>query len=66
MGSPGGFGTQKGQWKTTLRGLPETQPRHQGRALSIPRIEDMIDDVGQASYITALDLTKGYWQVPVA
>ena len=32
----------------------------------IPRIEDMIDDIGQASYITALDLTKGYWQVPVA
>ena len=26
----------------------------------------MIDDIGQASYITALDLTKGYWQVPVA
>ena len=32
----------------------------------ITRIEDMIDDIGQASYITALDLTKGYWQVPVA
>ena len=32
----------------------------------IPRIEDIIADIGQASYITALDLTKGYWQVPVA
>ena len=25
-----------------------------------------MDDIGQASYITALDLTKGFWQVPVA
>ena len=32
----------------------------------IPRIEDMINDIGQVSYITALDLTKGYWQVAVA
>ena len=32
----------------------------------IPRIKDMIDNIGQASYITALDLTMGYWQVPVA
>ena len=33
---------------------------------SIPRIKDMINEIGQASYITALDLTKGYLQVPVA
>ena len=32
----------------------------------IPRVEDLIDDIGREKYITALDLTKGYWQVPVA
>ena len=32
----------------------------------IPRVEDLIDDIGRTKYITALDLTKGYWQVPVA
>ena len=32
----------------------------------IPRVDELIDRLGQAQYITALDLTKGYWQVPVA
>ena len=31
----------------------------------IPRV-DLIDDIGREKSITALDLTKGYWQVPVA
>ena len=32
----------------------------------MPRVEDLIDRVGNATFITTLDLTKGYWQVPVA
>ena len=32
----------------------------------IPRVDELIDRIGHAQYITALDLTKGYWQVPVA
>lgn len=32
----------------------------------IPRVEERIDRLGRARYISALDLTKGYWQVPVA
>lgn len=31
----------------------------------MPRIEDMIDDLSSAKYISTIDLTKGYWQVPV-
>ena len=31
----------------------------------IPRIEDMIDNAGGLRWITAIDLTKGYWQVPM-
>ena len=32
----------------------------------MPRIDDMLDQVGRARYTTTLDLAKGYWQVPVA
>ena len=35
-------------------------------AYPMPRIDDLIDQLGKARYITTLDLTKGYWQVPVA
>ena len=29
------------------------------------RIDDLIDRLGKAKYITTLDLAKGNWQVPV-
>ena len=32
----------------------------------MPRIDDLINGLGQARFITTLDLTKGYWQMPVA
>ena len=35
-------------------------------AYPMPRIDDILDQAGQARYITTLDLAKGYWQVPVA
>ena len=31
----------------------------------IPRIDDCIDSIGCAKFITKLDLLKGYWQVPL-
>uniref|UniRef100_A0A8C5DT92 Gypsy retrotransposon integrase-like protein 1 n=1 Tax=Gouania willdenowi TaxID=441366 RepID=A0A8C5DT92_GOUWI len=31
----------------------------------LPRMEDCIDRVGSARYVTKLDLLKGYWQVPL-
>ena len=34
-------------------------------AYPMPRIDDLIDQLGKAKYITTLDLTRGYWQVPV-
>uniref|UniRef100_A0A1X7U5U6 Reverse transcriptase domain-containing protein n=1 Tax=Amphimedon queenslandica TaxID=400682 RepID=A0A1X7U5U6_AMPQE len=35
-------------------------------AYPMPRIDDILDQIGQASYFTTLDLARGYWQVPVA
>ena len=32
----------------------------------MPRIDDVIDKLGRAKYITMIDLTRGYWKVPVA
>lgn len=31
----------------------------------LPRLEDCVDRVGSARYVTKLDLIKGYWQVPL-
>lgn len=31
----------------------------------LPRVEDLIDRVGKAKYLTKLDMTRGYWQVPL-
>ena len=35
-------------------------------AYPMPRIEDILDRVGNAKFITTLNLTRGYWHVPVA
>ena len=32
----------------------------------MPRIEDILDRVGKAKFISTIDLTCGYWQVPLA
>jgi len=31
----------------------------------IPRVEDYVDQVGSAKYVSKFDLLKGYWQVPL-
>ena len=34
-------------------------------AYPMPRVDDIIDRLGHASFITPIDLCRGYWQVPV-
>ncbi|KAL1267343.1 hypothetical protein QQF64_032706, partial [Cirrhinus molitorella] len=31
----------------------------------MPRMEDCIDSLGSAKFVTKLDLLKGYWQIPL-
>ncbi|CAG8497797.1 15855_t:CDS:2, partial [Dentiscutata heterogama] len=31
----------------------------------LPRIDDMLNNLGNAQWFTSLDLTSGYWQVEV-
>ena len=31
----------------------------------IPRVDDLIDKIGNAEYVTKIDLLTGYWQVPL-
>lgn len=32
----------------------------------MPRVDDLIEKLGSAKYLTTLDLCKGYWQVPLS
>ena len=31
----------------------------------MPRVDDLIDQIGRASFVSKFDLLKGYWQVPL-
>ena len=33
-------------------------------AYPMTRVDEMIDQLGRAQYLSTLDLTRGYWQVP--
>ncbi|KYO44367.1 hypothetical protein Y1Q_0012127 [Alligator mississippiensis] len=35
-------------------------------AFPMPQVDDMLERDGQAQYVSTLDLTKGYWQIPMA
>lgn len=32
----------------------------------MPRVDELLDRLGRARFISTLDLTKGYWQVPLS
>ena len=34
-------------------------------SFSILRIDDCVDNIGQAKYVTKFDLFKGFWQIPL-
>lgn len=34
-------------------------------AYPMPRVDEIIEKLGKAQYLTTLDITKGYWQIPL-
>ena len=34
-------------------------------AYPMPQTEDIIDKLGKGNYISTLDLTRGYWHIPI-
>lgn len=44
-------------WKVNSVTKPDCFP--------LPRIDDCIDRVGPAKFVSKLDLLKGYWQLPL-
>ncbi len=32
----------------------------------MPRVDDLIEKLGSAKFLTTLDLCKGYWQIPLS
>ena len=67
------------EWSSpvTLQRKPDGKPRfcidfRKVNALSkadtypLPRVDDSVDRIGAATFITKIDLVKGYWQVPLS
>ena len=34
-------------------------------AYPMPRVDELIDRLGKAKYLSVIDLTRGYWQIPL-
>ena len=51
--------------QTTSCGLPKTEQYLKSDSYPLPHIDDLIDNLGKMKFISALDLTKGHWQVPI-
>lgn len=48
-----------------LHQLSQIKFGDESRLFPLPRIEDCVDRVRTATFVTKLDLLKGYWQVPL-
>ena len=35
-------------------------------AYPMPRVDELLDRLGKATYLSTIDLARGYWQVPVS
>lgn len=48
-----------------MRELPAPEQATQKDRYPMPRVEELLEQLGSARFITTLDLTKGYYQVSI-
>ena len=60
----GELGTPTKSWRLCVD-MRMVNSRTEVDPFPLPRIEELIDRVGSAKYLTKLDMVKGYWQVPL-
>lgn len=54
----------KTQWIYKILHFREVNKISQFDTYPLPRVDEMVERLGRAKYISTLDLCKGYWQVP--
>ena len=47
------------------RDFREVNDKTKSDSFPIPRIDDCIDQIGNAKFVSTFDMLKGYWQVPL-
>ena len=48
-------------------GLQTSQQHHQTKIFPLPRLDDMLDTIGETSvqYFSVLEMASGFWQIPL-
>ena len=52
-------------WSSPIVLVPKPDGTPDFNAFPMPRVDELIEWLGPAHYLSTLDLTKGYWQVPL-
>ena len=66
MGKPSGTHHETRWFDAILRRLQKIERVNSQGLVSLPRMEDCLDSLGEAKYFTTLDCNSGYWKIPVS
>ena len=66
MGKSGGVGTETRRVTTLLSGLSQAKCSNREGIVPLPRMDEFLDSLGDATIFTKLECNSGYWQIPFA